>query len=126
MKLIVNGRDLEVDVDGNTPLLWVLRDHLDLTGTKFGCGMAQCGACTVHVDNMPIRSCVTPVVAVQGRDLRAVVDHRLRVYGVQGFRIADCSVMPSVVSGNTNASAIMIGEKCAAMILEDAKNNLLN
>ena len=56
-----------------------------------------------------------------GRDLRAVVDHRLRVYGVQGLRIADCSVMPSVVSGNTNAPAIMIGEKCAAMILEDAR-----
>ena len=55
-----------------------------------------------------------------GRDTRAVVDNRLRVYGVQGLRIADCSVMPSVVSGNTNAPAMMIAEKCAAMILEDA------
>ena len=55
-----------------------------------------------------------------GRDTRAVVDNRLRVYGVQGLRIADCSVMPNVVSGNTNAPAMMIGEKCAAMILEDA------
>ena len=72
MKLIVNGRDLEVEVDGNTPLLWVLRDHLDLTGTKFGCGMAQCGACTVHVDNMPIRSCVTPVMAVEGREITTI------------------------------------------------------
>jgi aerobic-type carbon monoxide dehydrogenase small subunit (CoxS/CutS family) len=59
--LRVNGRDHSVDVEPDTPLLWVLRDHLQLTGTKFGCGAALCGACTVHVDGQPVRSCVTPV-----------------------------------------------------------------
>jgi isoquinoline 1-oxidoreductase alpha subunit len=62
--LNVNGRDLHADVEPDTPLLWTLRDGLGLTGTKFGCGMAQCGACTVHLDGEPIRSCVTPVSAV--------------------------------------------------------------
>ena len=64
MKLNVNGAVLETDADGGTPLLWVLRDHLNLTGTKFGCGMAQCGACTVHLNGVAIRSCVTPVSEV--------------------------------------------------------------
>ncbi len=72
MKLHVNGIEVEVQVDGSTPLLWVLRDHLNLTGTKFGCGMAQCGACTVHVDHQPIRSCVTPVSAAQGREVTTI------------------------------------------------------
>jgi isoquinoline 1-oxidoreductase alpha subunit len=60
LALNVNGRTRKIDVDESTPLLWVLRDHLDMTGTKFGCGMALCGACTVHLDGQPIRSCVTP------------------------------------------------------------------
>jgi len=59
--ITVNGTSHTVDVDGDTPLLWVLRDVLGMTGTKFGCGMALCGACTVHVDGAPTRSCVTPV-----------------------------------------------------------------
>ena len=63
MKLTVNGRELETDATPDTPLLWVLRDHLGLTGTKFGCGMALCGACTVHLNGQPIRSCSTPVSA---------------------------------------------------------------
>ena len=62
--LSVNGESRSVDVDPKTPLLWVLRDELDLKGTKFGCGMSLCGACTVHVDGAPIRSCSTPVSAV--------------------------------------------------------------
>ncbi|MEN9789960.1 MAG: hypothetical protein RLZZ473_2024 [Pseudomonadota bacterium] len=62
--LNVNGRSIEVDVDPQTPLLWVLRDTVGLTGTKYGCGMALCGACTVHLDGEPIRSCVTPVSAI--------------------------------------------------------------
>ncbi len=64
LKINVNGRDLETDADPQTPLLWVLRDSLGLTGTKYGCGMALCGACTVHIDGQPARSCVTPVSSV--------------------------------------------------------------
>ena len=64
IKLNVNGKSLEADVDPQTPLLWVLRDTLGLTGTKFGCGMALCGACTVHLSGQATRSCVTPVSAV--------------------------------------------------------------
>jgi len=64
MKLNVNGRDQDVNVEPEMPLLWVLRDVLDLHGTKYGCGMAHCGACTVHVDGEPVRSCVTPVGSV--------------------------------------------------------------
>jgi isoquinoline 1-oxidoreductase subunit alpha len=64
LSLKVNGQAVEVDADPDTPLLWVLRDHLGLTGTKFGCGQALCGACTVHVDGMAARSCVTPVSVV--------------------------------------------------------------
>jgi len=60
----VNGRRYDVNLPDDTPLLWALRDELGLTGTKFGCGMAQCGACTVHVDGQPVRSCVTPISAV--------------------------------------------------------------
>ena len=66
MKLSVNGRSHEVDVEPDMPLLWVLRDELGLSGTKYGCGAALCGACTVHVDGTPVRSCVTPVGAVTG------------------------------------------------------------
>lgn len=67
INLNVNGRATPVDVDADTPLLWVLRDTLEMTGTKYGCGMAMCGSCTVHVDGQAMRSCVTPVSAVAGR-----------------------------------------------------------
>jgi len=70
--LNVNGRPMSVDADPETPLLWVLRDFLELTGTKFGCGMALCGACTVHVDGKPTRSCVTPLAAVTGRRITTI------------------------------------------------------
>ena len=70
--LSVNGKPHSVDADPDTPLLWVLRDFLELTGTKFGCGMALCGACTVHVDGKPIRSCVTPLSAVTGRRINTI------------------------------------------------------
>ncbi len=72
ISLNVNGKPVEVDADGDTPLLWVLRDFLDMTGTKFGCGMALCGACTVHIDGNPVRSCVTPVSAVAGTKIVTV------------------------------------------------------
>ena len=70
--LKVNGRERSVDVRPDTPLLWVLRETLELTGTKFGCGMALCGACTVHVDGRPTRSCVTPLSAVTGRRITTI------------------------------------------------------
>jgi isoquinoline 1-oxidoreductase alpha subunit len=70
--LAVNGRAVELDVPPDTPLLWALRDHLGLTGTKFGCGIAQCGACTVHVNGQPVRSCVTPVSAVAGKKVTTI------------------------------------------------------
>lgn len=66
IKLKVNGTEQALDIEPDTPLLWALRDHLGLTGTKYGCGIAQCGACTVHVNGQAIRSCVTPVSAVEG------------------------------------------------------------
>nr|HET7857587.1 (2Fe-2S)-binding protein [Caldimonas sp.] len=65
--LHINGKAMQVDAPGETPLLWVLRDHVGLTGTKFGCGMALCGACTVHLDGTPVRSCQTPLSAVAGK-----------------------------------------------------------
>ncbi|HYQ90653.1 MAG TPA: (2Fe-2S)-binding protein [Candidatus Competibacteraceae bacterium] len=65
--LTVNGRSVSVDAEPDTPLLWVLRDHLGLTGSKYGCGMALCGVCTVHLDGQPTRACVTPVTAAIGR-----------------------------------------------------------
>ena len=67
IKLNVNGRIHEVDVEPEMPLLWVLRDHLHLQGTKYGCGISQCGACTVHLDGEPVRSCVLPASAAAGR-----------------------------------------------------------
>ena len=72
MQLLINGQRTHADADPATPLLWVLRDQLNLTGTKFGCGIAACGACTVHVDGQAVRSCVTPVSAVQGKDIRTI------------------------------------------------------
>ena len=67
--LTVNGKARQLDVEPDTPLLWVLRDTLDLTGTKYGCGIAQCGACTVHMDGQPVRACVTPVTAAAGKTI---------------------------------------------------------
>jgi aerobic-type carbon monoxide dehydrogenase small subunit (CoxS/CutS family) len=72
VRLNLNGRDIEVDVDADMPLLWVLRDTLGLTGTKFGCGMALCGACTVHLEGAAVRSCVTPVSATRGKKVTTI------------------------------------------------------
>jgi isoquinoline 1-oxidoreductase alpha subunit len=70
--LKVNGQTREIEAAPDMPLLWALRDLLQLTGTKYGCGIAQCGACTVHLDGQPIRSCVTPIAAVQDGDIRTI------------------------------------------------------
>ena len=72
MKLTVNGKEVSVEADPSTPLLWVLRDHLGLTGTKYGCGMAQCGACTVHLDGDAVRSCVTPLSRAAGKQITTI------------------------------------------------------
>jgi len=72
VSLTINGKKREVDVAPDTPLLWVLRDSLHLTGTKFGCGIAQCGACTVHLDGQPVRSCSTPVSAAAGKKVTTI------------------------------------------------------
>lgn len=72
VELDVNGRKVAVDCDPTTPLLWALRDHLRLTGTKFGCGISQCGACTVHVDGQAMRSCVLPVGSVGARKVTTI------------------------------------------------------
>ena len=72
MKLDINGSTRDVDAPDDMPLLWVLRDLLGLPGTKFGCGMAQCGACTVHLDGKPVRACVTPVSAVGNRAITTI------------------------------------------------------
>jgi isoquinoline 1-oxidoreductase alpha subunit len=71
-RLTINGQTQEVDVDPDTPLLWVLRDTLGLTGTKFGCGIAQCGACTIHVDGVATRSCSVPVSAAEGSQITTI------------------------------------------------------
>lgn len=72
MKLNINNRIHEVDVDPATPLLWVIREQLELTGTKFGCGIGQCGACTVHLDGQPIRSCLTPVQQAIDKEITTI------------------------------------------------------
>jgi isoquinoline 1-oxidoreductase alpha subunit len=78
VSLNVNGHAHKVEADPETPLLWVIRDDIGLTGTKFGCGVAQCGACTVHLDGQPARSCVTPATAVGGRKVTTIEGLRSR------------------------------------------------
>ncbi len=84
-KLRVNGKSLQVDADPDTPMLWVLRDNLDLVGTKYGCGIGQCGACTVHLDGTAVRSCSLPVSVVGEKDITTIeelaekADHPLQI-----------------------------------------------
>ena len=86
LELTVNGKQVQIEAPGEMPLLWALRDLLGLTGTKFGCGMAQCGVCTVHVDGQPVRSCILPARAVAGKRITTIeglaaggVDHPVQV-----------------------------------------------
>ncbi|GAB5453235.1 MAG: (2Fe-2S)-binding protein [Halioglobus sp.] len=72
VNLTINGKSVSLDVDPDTPLLWVIRETVGLTGTKFGCGVAQCGACTLHLNGAPIRSCVTPVSAAAGQNVTTI------------------------------------------------------
>jgi len=90
IQLKINGTTVEVDAELDTPLLWVLREHLKLTGTKYGCGIAQCGACTVHLDGVPTFSCVTPVSSVADREVTTIEglsgnqDHPLQQAWIEG------------------------------------------
>jgi len=85
VQFTLNGSPVSVDVDADTPLLWVIRENLKLTGSKFGCGIGQCGACTMHVDGQAMRTCILPVVAVEGREVTTIEglsengDHPLQV-----------------------------------------------
>lgn len=72
MELNINGKSINTDADPNMPLLWLLRDELNMTGTKFGCGVAACGACTVHIDNQAVRSCVMPVASLAGKKILTI------------------------------------------------------
>ena len=72
IRLSINGRTYDVDADPNTPLLWVIREQVGLTGTKYGCGVAQCGACTVHIDGAAVRSCAMPASAVAGKQITTI------------------------------------------------------
>lgn len=90
----VNGESKELTIDENTPLLWVIRDHLKMTGTKFGCGAGLCGACTVHVDGVPTRSCLTPLKLVAGKSVTTIegvktFDPRKDMHPVQAAWIAE-------------------------------------
>lgn len=71
-KLTINGNEFEVNAEEGMPLLWAIREQCGLTGTKFGCGIAQCGACTVHVDGMPVRSCITPASSAEGKQITTI------------------------------------------------------
>jgi len=72
LKLSINGKSHTVDVAEDTPILWVLRDTLEMTGTKYGCGIAQCGACTIHLDGVPVRSCSLPIAAAEGQKITTI------------------------------------------------------
>jgi isoquinoline 1-oxidoreductase subunit alpha len=71
-RMVINGRSHDIDVEPDTPLLWVIREQVGLTGTKYGCGIAQCGACTVHINGEAVRSCSLPVSAVEGKDITTI------------------------------------------------------
>src|ERR1700751_400220 len=100
--LTVNGQHQSVDADPSTPLLWVLRDHLGLTGTKYGCGIAQCGACTVHLNGQPTRSCTLPIETLAGADvvtiegLSANSDHVLQKLWIE-LNVPQCGYCQSGV-----------------------------
>lgn len=114
IELNINGQAMKVDADPSTPLLWALRDHLGLTGTKFGCGVAACGACTVHVDGQPRRACITPISSVAGAritTIEAVETDRV------GRAVQDAWIRNDVVqcgycqSGQVMAATALLREK---------------
>ena len=113
INLKVNGKAYQVDVDPSTPILWVIRDHIGLTGTKFGCGVAQCGACTVHLNGNGIRSCVTPVSGAEGKELVTIegLDPKLSKPLQQAWIQEDVPQCGYWQSGQIMAAAILIRDK---------------
>jgi isoquinoline 1-oxidoreductase alpha subunit len=111
--LRVNGTQKQVDAAPNTPLLWVLRDELRLTGTKYGCGAAQCGACTVHVGGKPVRACVTPLSAVGGREVTTIEGVRGKTaQAVQGaWRRLDVVQCGYCQSGQIMSAIALLSER---------------
>jgi len=112
--LNVNGQAVQVDADPETPLLWVVRDHLNLTGTKYGCGVAACGACTVHIDGAAERSCVTPVSACAGKRVTTIEGlkrdgrlHRIQQAWID-HQVPQCGYCQS---GMIMAAAALLGAK---------------
>ena len=111
--LKVNGKQENVDVDPSTPLLWVLRENLGLTGTKYGCGMAQCGACTVHIDGQAVRSCVAPVSRAAGKQVTTIeglstnLSHPLQ----QAWLEVDVPQCGYCQSGQLMSAAVLLREK---------------
>jgi aerobic-type carbon monoxide dehydrogenase small subunit (CoxS/CutS family) len=110
--LNVNGQSKQVDVEPDTPLLWVLRDSLELTGTKYGCGVAQCGSCTVHLDGQPVRACVMPVAAATGRKVTTIeglhprAEHPLQKAWVEA-QVPQCGYCQS---GQIMSAAVLLRE----------------
>jgi len=113
INLKVNGKAYQVDVDPSTPILWVIRDHIGLTGTKFGCGVAQCGACTVHLNGNGIRSCITPVSGAEGKELVTIegLDPKLSKPLQQAWIQEDVPQCGYCQSGQIMAAAILIRDK---------------
>ena len=99
-KFILNGKPMTADVESDTPLLWVIRDELDMTGTKFGCGIGTCGACTVHVGGRATRSCITPISSVEGAEITTIEglsekgDHPLQI-SWQKLQVPQCGYCQS-------------------------------
>ncbi len=127
-KLNINGKTVELDFDDGTPLLWVLREQAGLTGTKYGCGIAQCGACTVHIDGKPVRSCIFPASAVQTNQkittiegLSADGNHPVQ----QAWAELDVPQCGFCQSGMIMAAAALLATN-AAPSDEDINNNITN
>ena len=109
----VNGKAYEVDVDPSTPILWVIRDTLGLTGTKFGCGVAQCGACTVHLNGVAVRSCVAPVISAAGKEIVTIegLDEKLSKPLQEAWIQEDVPQCGYCQSGQIMAAAVLLRDK---------------